>query len=609
MLPRRSVPVLILLLLLAVPAELAAQAPQQSSAPLPPALPWNGKNRELIAKPSDPWITPAERAGFQTTPSYDETVAWLKKFVAATPEMRMVSIGHSSEGRDIWMVIASRDRVFTPETMRQIGKPVLLAQCGIHAGEIDGKDAGLMVLRDLTVGKRMHDLLERVNFLFVPMFNPDGHERASRYSRINQRGPENAGWRTTGRNLNLNRDYTKVDTPEMRAMLSTLAAWRPDLYLDIHVTDGADYQYDVTFGWNENGYSPRIAKWLEGTFAPAVNTALRNAGHVPGPLIFPVADNDLARGIARANAPPRFSNGYGDVRHLATVLVENHSLKPYEQRVLGTVVLVESALDTLSRSGTALKMATTDDSQRFMDPVPLEWRPPQKPPERQETMEFLGVESKTTPSSVSGGPKIEWLGKPVTMRVPVIRVSEVAASVPRAKAYWIPTAWSDIAIRMQAHGIMMERTTAPRDVSVDMYRLEAPKLAAEAFEGHVRLETKTKTEHVVQHFAAGSWRVPTDQPLGELVTVLLEPASADSFLQWGFFPEILQRTEYFEPYILEPLASQMLAADPKLADEFQKKLDTDPAFKASPEERLRFFYERSPYFDPQWRLYPVARER
>lgn len=609
MLPRKSIPLLTLLLLLAAPAELAGQTPQPSTAPLPPALPWNGKSRELIAKPADPWITPAEKAGFRTTPSYDETVAWLKRLVAATPELRMVSIGRSSEGRDIWMVIASRDRVFTPETMRQIGKPVLLAQCGIHAGEIDGKDAGLMVLRDLTVGKRMRDLLERVNFLFVPMFNPDGHERASRYSRINQRGPENAGWRTTARNLNLNRDYTKADTPEMRAMLSTLVSWRPDLYLDIHVTDGADYQYDVTFGWNESGYSPQIAKWLETTLAPAVNTALRNAGHVPGPLIFPVDDKDLTRGIVHANAPPRFSNGYGDLRHLATVLVENHSLKPYEQRVLGTVVLLESALDTLARSGTALKRATTDDSQFFMDPVPLDWGPAQAPPERQETMDFLGVESRTTPSTVSGAPKIEWLGQPVSLRVPVIRISAVASSVPRAKAYWIPAAWSDIAMRMQAHSIMMERITAPREVAVDMYRLEEPKLATEAFEGHVRLETKTSTEHAVQRFPAGSWRIPTNQPLGELITVLLEPASADSYLQWGFFPEILERTEYFEPYVLEPLASQMLAADAKLAEEFQKKLDRDAAFRASPEQRLRFFYERTPYFDRQWKLYPIARER
>ncbi len=605
----KSLRFLSLLPLLAFAAASWAQTVGTPAAPLPPTLPWAGQSRSLIAKANDPWITPAEASGFRTTPSYNETVAWLKRLVAAAPDLRMVSLGKSSEGRDIWMVIASHDKVFTPETMRQIGKPTLFAQAGIHAGEIDGKDAGLMVLRDLTVGGRLHDLLERVNFLFVPIFNVDGHERASRYSRINQRGPENAGWRTTARNLNLNRDYTKIDTPEMRAMISALVMWRPDLYLDLHVTDGADYQYDITFGWNESGYSPHIAKWIESSLAPAINSALRDRGHVPGPLIFPVVDNDLTRGIARGNAPPRFSNGYGDLRHLATVLVENHSLKPYEQRVLGTVVALEAALDALARSGTSLKRATTDDALAFPDTVPLDWRVPQTAPDRQETMDLLGVESRTSQSPISGASKIEWLGKPVTTRIPVIRANEVAVSVPRPKAYWIPVAWSDIAVRLQIHGVMMERITTPRDVAVDVYRLQDPKLATEAFEGHVRLETKTTVEHVTQRFAAGSWRVPTDQPLSELIAVLLEPASADSFLQWGFFPEILERTEYFEPYVLEPLASQMLAADSKLAEEFQKKLDADPSFRVSSEARLRFFYERSPYFDRQWRLYPIARER
>lgn len=586
-----------------------AQISTTPEAPLPPTMPWNGKSRSLVAKAGDPWITPAEASGFQRTPSYDETVAWLKKLVAAAPELRMVSLGRSAEGRDIWMVIGSRAKVFTPETMRQLGKPVLFVQAGIHAGEIDGKDAGLMVLRDLTVGGRLRDLLERVNLLFVPILNVDGHERASRFSRINQRGPENAGWRTTGRNLNLNRDYTKLDSPEMRALVTALVLWRPDLYFDVHVTDGADYQYDVTYGWNDYGYSPRISKWLQSSLQPAVDSALRNQGHIPGPLIFPADEVNIERGLGRGNAPPRFSNGYGDARHLATVLIENHSLKPYEQRVLGTVVMIEAALDELAQSGTSLKRAAMDDSQMSSQSVPLEWRVPQTAPERQEFMDFLGVESKGVASTISGSTKTEWLGKPVTMRIPVIRQSEVASSVTLPKAYWIPAAWTDIAMKLQTHGVMMERITTPRDVEVEMYRLQNPKLATEPFEGHVRLETKTTTEKVMRRFPAGSWRIGTDQPLAELIAILLEPASADSFLQWGFFPEILQRTEYFESYAVEPLAEKMLAADPKLAEEFQKKLDTDPAFKASSEQRLQFFYERSPYFDQQWRLYPVARER
>jgi Zinc carboxypeptidase len=589
----------------------AAEA-QPLMAPLPPLIPWNGKSRALIAKANDPWITPSEKSGFRTTPSYDETVAWLRRLVGATPDLRMISIGKSAEGRDILMVIASRDHVFTPETMRRIGKPILFAQAGIHSGEIDGKDAGLMFLRDLTVGGRLRDLLERTNFLFVPILNVDGHERASQFSRINQRGPEVSGWRTTARNLNLNRDYTKVDSPEMRALIATLDQWRPDLYLDLHVTDGADYQYDITYGWNRTtGYSPAIVKWLDGTLAPVLDHELRDKGHIPGPLVFPIEGNDIARGIAIANAPPRFSNGYGDARHLATVLVENHSLKPYEQRVLGTFVFLQAALEALARSGTTLKLAAAEDAARSINPIPLDWRATQQTgaPERSETMEFLGVESKVNLSPISGAPSIEWLGKPVTMRVPVVRVSEVALSVPRATAYWIPMAWTDIAARLQIHGVRMERITEPRDVEVDMYRLQEPKLDTDSFEGHVRLQTKTTIERRTEHFPIGSWRVPTNQPLGELVTILLEPASADSFLQWGFFPEILERTEYFEDYVVEPMAAQMLAADPKLAEEFQKKLATDAAFRGSPEARLRFFYERTPYFDPKWRLYPVARER
>src|SRR5438128_2671013 len=211
---------------------------------LPPTIPWSGKSRELIAKPDNRWITIAEKTEFHATSTYEQTVVWLKQLVMVAPELRMVSLGHSPEGRDIWMVIASRDRLFTPETMQRSGRPTLFVQGGIHAGEIDGKDAGLMLLREITVGGRWRSLLDRANFLFVPIVNVDGHERSSPYGRINQRGPDVTGWRTNARNLNLNRDYAKLDTPEIRAIVAALDQWKPDLYIDTHVNDGADYQYD-----------------------------------------------------------------------------------------------------------------------------------------------------------------------------------------------------------------------------------------------------------------------------------------------------------------------------------------------------------------------------
>src|SRR5947207_8698265 len=177
----------ILLLLLA--SSLAAQI----EAPLPPAMAWHGKSYDLVVKADDPWITPAEKSNFRTTPNYEETVAYLRRLTAAAPQLRMVSIGKSPEGRDIWMVVASKEQLFMPDALHRSGKPTLLAQGGIHAGEIDGKDAGLMLLRDLRPGGRLAGVLDRVNLLFIPILNVDGHERASRFGRINQRGPEVMG--------------------------------------------------------------------------------------------------------------------------------------------------------------------------------------------------------------------------------------------------------------------------------------------------------------------------------------------------------------------------------------------------------------------------------
>jgi len=586
---------------------LASTLAAQIEAPLPPAIPWNGQSRKLVVNADDPWITPAEQSGFRTSPTYDETVAYLRKLTAASPQMRMVSLGKSPEGRDIWMVVASKEQLFMPDALHRTGKPTLLAQGGIHSGEIDGKDAGLMLLRDLRPGGRLFGMLERVNVLFVPIFNVDGHERASKFGRINQRGPEVIGWRTNARNLNLNRDYTKLDSDEMRAMVAAIDRWQPDLYFDLHVTDGMDYQYDITFGWNHSGYSPNVTRWLDQTLGPAVNGALTQMGHIPGPLIFPVDDKDFSKGIGLGNGQARFSTGYGDARHMATVLVENHSLKPYDQRVLGTLVLLERTLDVLAMSGRELQRAGGDDTHLRIDPLPLAWDAPQG--SAPEVMEFRAIESRTSQSSISGTTRTEWLGRPTTVRIPVYRTTAVTESVSRPKAYWVPAAWRDVIERLRMHGIQMERLLEPREVEVDMYRLHDAKLDTEAFEGHVRLAAKTTIEHRKERFPAGSVRIPVDQPLGELAMVLLEPASIDSFLQWGFFDEILQRTEYFENYMMEPLAEKMLAADPKLRAEFEKKLESDAAFKASADQRLHFFYERSPYFDERWMLYPVGREK
>src|SRR5688572_28193875 len=415
---------------LLVAATLSAQ-----TAILPPAPEYKGPSRALIAPAGDPWITPAETTQLRTTPRYDETVAYLRKLVAAAPQLRMISIGKTDEGRDLWMVIASKDRAFTPDALRRAGKPILFAQAGIHAGEIDGKDAGLMLLRDMTVRGTKRELLDGASFLFVPIYNADGHERFTRFTRINQRGPEEGGWRTSARNLNLNRDYVKADLSETRAMIRALREWQPDLYVDLHVTDGADYQYDVTYGWNGRaGWSPAIAGWLDATFRAPVDRGLAEAGHIPGPLIF--TDDPLASGIVNGQADPRLSNGYGDARHLPSVLVENHSLKPYDQRVLGTYVFLEHTLRVVGREAATLRRATETNRARRPQSVPLTWRVPEGV--EPEQIEILGIASRKTLSPITGNVRVEWLGQPVKTRAPISRETVVATSVAPARAYWIP---------------------------------------------------------------------------------------------------------------------------------------------------------------------------
>jgi hypothetical protein len=599
------------------PSATPSQFSEAASNPvLPPLIPWNGKSRALVVPKNDPWITPAEKSDFRITPSYDETVAWLRKLVAAAPQLKMISLGKSPEGREIWMIVAASSNDGTPEALRKNGKPTILAQAGIHPGEIDGKDAGLMLLRDMTVRGKKRDLLDQANFLFVPIFNVDGHERASRFGRVNQRGPEMTGWRTNSKNLNLNRDYAKADTPEMEAMLRALNQWQPDLYLDLHVTDGADYQYDITFGFNgAGGHSPAIATWLEKTFAPAVTNDLAAMDHVPGSTNVAnwIDATDLSKGIRGWMSDPRFSTGYGDVRHLPTVLLETHSLKPYDRRVLGTYIFLEGCIRATTKNVSALRAAIASDRNSNAPTIPLTWDVDPKAPA--DTIDYKAIESHTVPSAISGGLRIEFTGKPLTLKIPYKHANHVSASVTRPKAYWIPPAWSDVVQRLQLHGIQLERMDQPRDVAVTMYRLEDEKFQGakveeekQPFEGHVQLTATPIRIQRTEHYPAGSVRVRTNQPLGDLAVILLEPSSPDSFFQWGFFDQVLQQTEYIEGYILEPTADRMLASDPKLAEEFREKLATDEAFRASPKDRLRWFYSKTPFIDERWKLYPVGRE-
>jgi hypothetical protein len=507
------------------------------------------------------------------------------------------------------MVVASSDGATSAQTLAENGKPTLLAHAGIHSGEIDGKDAGLMLLRDMTVGGTKASLLDGANFLFIPILSVDAHERFSVYSRINQRGPREMGWRTNRRNLNLNRDFAKLETEELRAFVAMVKEWQPDLYLDLHVTDGADYQYDITYGYNgQYGWSPAIAKWLDDTFTPAIQRDLAAMGHIPGPLVFAINGQDMSGGNLEWAAGPRFSNGWGDLRHLPTVLVENHSLKPYNQRVLGTYLFLETTLETLAAHGAELRRATETDRAARNDDVALDWQFNRDADPT--TRSFKGVVSETYDSSVTGQPNVRWTGETTESEIPVFAMSKPSTTVRRPALYYVPAAWTPIIEILELQGIGIERLGKTTTVEVERYRLPDAALDADTspFEGRTRYKSgEPVVDQTTVELRAGSYVVSTDQTLGTLAIVLLEPEAPDSLFQWGYFSEILQRTEYFEAYVMEPMAQAMLDADPALRTGFEARLEADADFAGDARARLQWFYEKTPYYDEEYRVYPVFR--
>jgi murein tripeptide amidase MpaA len=561
----------------------------------------------ILAADTD-WTTPAEASDYARTPRYAETMAWFQRMDTASPALTMSVFGRSPQGRALNAVVLSSDGIATPEAARASGKPVILVQAGIHAGEIEGKDALMVLSRELLFGAD-RALLEPVTLVLVPIFNVDGHERFGPYNRINQNGPAEMGWRATAQNLNLNRDYMKADAPEMQAWLRLWQAWQPDLLIDLHNTDGADYQYPMTWAFETGpNIHGALAAWQRKTFDEAVKPALAQAGW---PVAFYVNMqnwDDLRAGLVEGVAAPRFSTGYAAASGHAGLLLESHMVKDHKTRALATLATLREVLRAVAANPAALKAAVAAaDGERFDSdtPVPLAF----DLTETAEPMDFQGYAETRTPSEISSGTWVRYdQTRPETFSLPVQREIRITGSAAAPAAYLVPAQWTQVIERLQLHGVRMQRLPAAARVAAERHRFSKVEWAPRPFEGrHLVTTLESTLEPVDIEIPAGSWLIDMDQPRARLVALLLEPASGDSLIRWGFFDTIFEEKEYAEARVLERIAREMLAADARLKSEFEARIASDAAFAADPQARLRFFYERSPYFDQAWMRYPVLR--
>lgn len=573
------------------------------------------------------WATPAEQSDYAQTPDYSTTLAYLKRIEAAAPtQVRVEPFGMTSEGRELDIVIASKDGEFDPLKLHAARRPILLVQNSIHAGEMDGKDSCLALLRDMVITKSQARLLDRAVFVFIPIYNADGHERRSQYNRINQNGPEVMGWRSQGTDLNLNRDYMKADAPETRAFLKMFHKWLPDFFVDDHVTDGADFQYDVTFAIDAGAdVAPATAQWITDSVVPTLEKTVNEAGHLAAPTYITLNDDsDPAQGLGFNENPPRFSTGYVILENRPGMLVELHMLKDYKTRVTGNYAILRGLLEVMGQDADKLIALNAEaDAQasrlgahplsNVQFPLALTWGGQTTP------FLFRGYKYERQLSEVSGTMWVKYSHDRWDVTLPLQTGAKVSAAATLPAAYIVPLQWTRVIETLEAHDVEVERTTAPWTGSVETYRCSGMQWQRPPFEGRhpvfagegakgepgkfgqCTLVTETVT------YPTGSAVVRLDQRLSKVAIQWLEPRGPDSAMAWGFFDAIFEQKEYGEAYVLEKLARTMMAADPKLKQEFEHRITSDPRFAASPYARLAFFYDRSPWHDPQLGLYPVGR--
>ncbi len=567
-----------------------------------------------IQNTSYDWQTFYEKSGKLETPRYKDTMDYFRRLAQASSIVKITQFGISPEGRDLNLFIISKDQSFTPQKAQKNGKPIILIQCCIHPGESEGKDAVMMLARDLLIHQKYPEILENLILTIIPIFNVDGHERFGPYNRINQDGPKEMGWRVTSTRLNLNRDFVKADVPEMRAWLNMFNQWKPHLFYDCHTTDGQDFQYVLTYKIDTHeDYGGAVSLWAKNEFLPMVIPACEAKGHIIGPFAGLVDERQPEKGLMGGVWRPMLSNPYVTVRNRAGLLIETHSLKPYSQRVKATYDFILVGLQELAKHPDKLLQAVKKEDQRASE-LGKVFDPSQKYALQYRTrtdigdsLVYRGYRFEMKKGDISGTAYPVYGNE--KWDVPSVLFEEVESTVAISPplGYLIPQQWTRVIEVIKLHGATIYRLAEDLRGEFECYRFSDVKFRSFPYEGRQLLTYETNLFKEKRTFKAGTIYVPLGCAESKIIMQMLEPQAPDALVGWGFFNTIFERREYFETYVMEPIAQKMAAKNPKLMKEFQEKLVADRSFAANPYQRLHFFYERSPYWDREKNLYPVVR--
>ncbi len=552
------------------------------------------------------FITPFERSNGKQTATYLESFNFYKKLRDSFRTIALGDLGTTDIGYPLRYVSYSGDANFSKEDIKKESKVVLLINNDIHPGEPDGVDASMMLMRDAATGKIK--VPKNVVLVVIPMYNIGGALNRSSNSRANQNGPESYGFRGNARNLDLNRDFIKCDAAETIGLEELFTKISPDIFIDNHVSDGADYQHIMTLLTTQHDKLGGAAgDYMYNTFTPALYKAMKEKGYDMVPYVNDF-DKTPETGWRDFFESPRFSSGYAALFGILAYVPETHMLKPFKDRVSATYALMQCFIQEASVHAKEIKAVREKDRASLVTKkeFPLDWKVDTT---RCDSITFMGYEGAYKTSEVSGQPRLYYdHEKPFTRKIPFYDHFVPSKIVTAPKAYIIPKTWVSVISLLRTNGVNIRRFSRDTTLTVTAYRIDNYETVPHPYERHyLHKNVQVTPNKTAMRFTEGDYYINLNQPAKRYLIETLEPTAPDAFFAWNFFDGILQQKEGYSAYVFEDIAAELLKNDAALKAMLDDKRKSDPVFAADGAAQLDFVYKHSPYFEPSYLRYPVYR--
>lgn len=548
-----------------------------------------------------------ESTGAQT-PTYHEGIAWWQALDQAYEQVKMLEMGPTDSGYPLHLVIFNTDKNFDPASIRQGGKTVVLVNNAIHPGEPDGVDASMLLMRDLLQDKKLQRKYKDVVFALIPFYNIGGALNRNSHTRANQEGPEAYGFRGNAQNLDLNRDFIKNDSKNARSFTEIFHLLQPALYVETHVSNGADYQYTMTLlPTQHNKLGGTLGEYLQNELEPALYAGMEQKQWpmVPYVNVFGTVPDS---GMVQFMDSPRYSSGFAALHNTIGFITETHMLKPYAQRVAATRAFLEVVLDEAARKGKKLQELKSRQAKASAEKenFVLSWTVDKSKP---SPLLFKGYEAEYRTSEVSGQPRLYYdRDKPYEKEISFYNQYVPEKEVAAPAYYAIPQGWWQVTDLLKLNKVEMQQLQADTSLQAEVYYINNFETVKSPYEGHyLHHSVATEKRNETVQLLKGDYLVPVRQTANRYIVETLEPEAPDSFFAWNFFDAILQQKEHFSAYVFEDRATELLAANPELREAFNKKKEEDAAFAESGYAQLNYIYQHSPHYEKAYMRYPVFR--